>query len=449
MKKILPILWILILIGAGFITYTLVIKEGAPDNPATQDPTSEDPTQEETAPPPKRTSETYSSLVTKGDELFEDELYEKALRKYQGALVSHPTSLEALYKIGQTYLKNNDPVRARGFFEKVRDNTNSVEINVLIGRTYLNEREIETAKEHFSKLSNKEPEVMFYRGILAILYKNNETGKSIFEDLAPKNKKAQLFVDAFNYFEANRDGKQPHIDTLLAKAMIDSEEYAASIPLLFTAINSQNDYRDAWTLLGYSYLKIGQNQDAIDALLQAKTLDPERPEVLFFLGMAYAIEDRFEDSIYYLEKAKKAGFQPQIQLEQKLADIYIIQEEYDKAVKTLDKVTKLNPSDLSIFEKAVQISIEKLEEPKKALYFAKKAVENHPEEALSYDLRGWALITQGEYDDAKADLVKALEMDPDLPQTYKHIGLLFAKQGQPDIAQKYYLKADITSPQSP
>ena len=434
MKQLVTTLWILIIAGALFISYSFLIApnidndDKQPETPSTQQPQT-----------PAEKNENYSTLIRTGDDYFENDFFTEALAEYKKALTRTPESKEALFKVATTYLKDNKPERAREFLLQLRESHPSTEIDVLIGRSYLNQRDVEQAKTHFESLDYKDGNVKFYRGIIDILYKKYDAAKESLN--GTEDIRAKILLQAFAITESTSEPQTSYTDTLFAKAFIDAEEYEAAIPLLFNAINSQNDYRDSWVLLGYAYLKTGKYDDALDSFLQAKTLDPEKPETLFFLGITYAVQDKLDDAIFYLEKAKIAGFEPEVQVRQKLGDIHLLQEEYDKAVKEYEKVTLLNPSDITIFTKAVWASIEKLDKPHRALGFGERAVIEHPDEAMSYNLRGWSYVAMGDYDKAKADLTRALELDPNLPSAYLNIGWMFEKQGELKIAKEYYKKA--------
>ena len=262
------------------------------------------------------------------------------------------------------------------------------------------------------------------------------------------------------------------LEAILAKAFIDVEEFAASIPLLFEVIELQNNYRDAWIMLGYSYLQTGKTADALDALKQAKTLDPEKPETLFFLGITYAVQEDYEQAIEYIENSVTAGFQPEDIANQKLADLYLIQKDHDKALESYTKTIENGVADMNIFTKSVWICIEKINKPHRAIQMAKAAFKQFPEEAASYSLLGWGYVAAEEYDEAKEYLITALEMNPNLDSAYLNLGWMYEKQNLDHIAKEYYkkayslgsgnsianlaavrfnniLKADITSPYSP
>ena len=510
MKKALTLFWILIVLGGGFLLYDNFVTKPAEEEdfskPTFNIPsTSTTPLQDEIA---KETSEnkTYSSIIKEGDQYHNNGYMEEALTAYKRALTANPNSKEALYKIGLTYLEDNKPAEAKLYFEQLKELHDNIQIDVLIGRTILNERKIEEAKIHFDKLATENPtdeEVLYYKAIILLLYQNHEEALSELEALAklqtstepptepeasietespaappvepetnPLKGKTQTLINAYHEFSLHKEGKVQHLEAILAKALIDVGEEEASIPLLYNIIKTQNNYRDAWIMLGYSYLQTGKVEDATDALLQAKTLDPEKPETLFLIGLTHAVREQFDDAIQYFEKAIEVGFEPRSIIDQKLADIYLIKGEYEEALEAYTKIIELDLADSNIYTKAVWICIEKLGKPQRAIGLGERLIKLDPEEAVGYSLRGWAFVADDNYPRAQEDLITALQIDPGLDSAYLHLGWMYEKQDSTQTAKEYYkkayglghgnsianlaairfnnlLRADITSPFSP
>lgn len=436
-KKLLVTLWIIIFIAGGFLTYNYIAPKAAIDTA----PTDTNPNQNLQFSDKDIKDQNFSNLLAQGDKFFEEEGYKDALTYYMAALKKYPESGQTLYKTGLTYLADNNPEKARGYFEQLKtlSKTQDPRIDVLIGRTYLNQRKAEEAKKYFESLSYDNEDVKYYRAIIDILYKNHDKAKEALKSLT--SEKAKILMNAYNDFDANRGGLPAHRDTILGKALIDVKEYESAIQVLFNAINTNNGYRDAWILLGYSYLKTEKYPDALDSLLQAKTIDPEKPETLFFLGMTYSLQNRYEDAAFYFKKAKTAGFEPQIQVIQKLADSYMILKDYENAVSEYSEIIDINPEDLTIFTKAIWICIEKINKPQRAIGLAEQALKAHPDNAISYNLLGWSFVAYGDYERGKENLEKALTLNPDLADAYLNIGWMFEKQEDLDSAAKYYEKA--------
>jgi len=451
MKKFTTILWLIILTGLGFLLYDNLGPTPSEEKPSEKiqvQTSNKTDLQKETEKELSKTNKTYSSLVRDADKFKENGYYQEAIASYKEALATNPDSAEILYKLGLAYYENNLPAEARLYFQQTKEIKDSTELEVLIGKTYLDNREVEEANTHFNALTADDENIKYYRAIIKLLYKDYEGGKEDLNTLASAENtsketkdKISLYTKALENFETYKEGKPEFMEALLAKAFIDSGEFGASIPLLYDVIKIKNNYRDAWIMLGYAYLQTGKTDDSINAFQQAETLDPNKPQTLFFLGLANAINDKYDDAIDYLKKASESGFEPKSLIEQKLADIYIIKEQYDKALVSFENIKKDGIIDKNIYTKAVWICIDKLKKPAKALAFAETLLKSMPEEAVSYNLRGWAYVAYGDYDKAKDDLIKALKIDPKFDSAYLNLGWMYEKMDMTATAKEYYKKA--------
>jgi tetratricopeptide (TPR) repeat protein len=219
--------------------------------------------------------------------------------------------------------------------------------------------------------------------------------------------------------------------------------------LLWDILKEKRDYRDAWIILGYSYLKLEAFNEAIDALEEAKRQDPEKPETLFYLGLAYAGNGQLSEAIDILELALSNGYEPSIHVEQKLAELYFQSEDYEKASKKYEDVISLNPSDINYFIRPIYIYIDKLQNPEKALSLAEKANLHHPDNAMSYNLLGWAYVANHDFINAKKNLEKSLELNESFDAPYLNMGWMYEKQGNYERAKLFYKKAFDVGTNSP
>jgi len=457
MNKFLKFLWIVIITGTAFLAYHYLrpdtaIEDGIIENkiPTSSTTQLQDEIQKEV-----EEEKTQSDFIVEGDNYREKGYYQEATTAYKKALSQNPNSIQALYKLGLTYFEDNQLIEARLYFQQLEEIQKSTQIDLLIGRTYINKEDMQKAITYFDELPNENIEVKYYKAILKILQKkhteatteltalkellNTEGPEKDFNDTL--RAKIDVFLETYQAISLNRDAKAQHVEALLAKAFIDAGEYSAAIPLLFDTISLQNNYRDAWVMLGYSYLQTGKTDDALDALLQAKILDPKKPETLFFIGITYAIQEKYDDAINALEQAKKAGFEPSTLVEQKLADLNLIKKQYDKALQSYLNIIDSGIADINLYTKAIWICIEKENKTHKAIQIAEKTVEQFPNEAISFSLRGWAFVANGDYDKAKENLITALEMDPRLDHAYLNMGWMYEKQNIRDLAKEYYKKA--------
>jgi len=447
MKKFLITLWVIIIVS--IILITLHFTKPQSDQLENKLPVS---TNLNTGIKRNINLATNGNYEKVGDDFLNQDDFSNAIANYEKALEQNPNSIDLMLKLGDTYLQNNQTDDARNLFNNaLKTKPDSIDVNIALTRTYLAMREIENAKKTIWNLDDKNLRAKYYKGIIAILYKNFDGAKKIFEDVknsTPKPEQSlldnnQKFLDAFQNFSYYKNSEPIFLELLLSKAMTATNEYQAAIPLLYDILNSKNNYRDAWIVLGYAYLNINKPSDAIDALTQAKDLTPEKPETLFYLGLAYFAKDDIDKAIYYVEKADQQGYEPKDQINLKLGDLYLLKKEYKKSADNYESVIAKNPKNIDIFVRAVWLNIEELDHPEKALSLSQKALETHPNDAMSYNLLGWSYTAIGNYDEAKKNLDKAIGMNPNLDAINLNYGWLFEKSGDSTQAKEYYKKAYV------
>lgn len=469
MKKILALLWIVILTGTVFISIRFFKPNSAPqDDAKLTDPTiattaidipkiTEEPIKavvEEKIVreiPAEVEGKSYQELITEADDYLSKLYIDKAIKTYIKALALNPNSADSLIKLGKAYLQNNQTAQAKEKFALAATLEPTNYAQVLLAKANLDLRETEEAKKIIWALDETNAQVKYYKGIISILQKDHETAQKLFDQIIKSNppassdlrEKSQKYLTAYTTFSYFKESEQVFLNLMLAKVMTDTDESQAAIPLLFSIINEKNNYRDAWLVLGYAYLKTGQANEAADALLQAKALNENDPKTLFYLGLAYFANQDIDSAILYIEAADKAGFEPKDQIKLKLADLYLIKNDYKKSAKNYEEVLVLNPKNIEIFVRAVWLNLDKVDQEEKALALAESALKHHPKNAMSYNLVGWAQTTLGNYDKAEEFLDKALAMNPKLDAANLNYAWLKQRQGKTETAKEYYKKAFI------
>ncbi|MDD3861754.1 MAG: tetratricopeptide repeat protein [Candidatus Gracilibacteria bacterium] len=451
MKKTITILWGIIIIGSIFIAINIfspdridlkdkintVIKT-TQENKIPADSSSEKPTQ------------TYEKHLELGDKYFSIKNYKLAIENYRYALQRNPENITPYIKLGETYIKNNEPTKAYDYFLKaLKINSESSAAQIGVIQAFLNTRQFEKARDYLVTLDQDKIETKYYNAIILTLFKDFAKAEKLFKEIiATKEYKnallteySQKFLDKYKNFASYKEGDPLFLETLISKALTETEQYEASIPLIYDVINQKPNYRDPWIILGYAYLKTGKIGDAIDAFSNAQTRYPDKPETLFFLGISYFANNNLERAAYYLEEADKKGYAQKNILNMKLADIYMHQKKYEESAAKYDEILKTNSGNTDIFNRLIWIHIEKLNNPEKALDLAQKAVKDFPDEAMSYNLLGWAYIATNDFEKAKENLQKALEMDENLDAIYINIGILYEKLEMPEKAKEFYYKA--------
>lgn len=426
----------------------------APASPLLNDQEIDTLAQEESQLPAELTdnkvsrNKTYEEMVNRAKELENNGFPSLAVAQYQEAYKKDPSNSAPLYEIGKIYLRTNNYGKAEEIYtDLVSKEPENINAKIYLGKAYLGERKISEAQKIFNGLTSQTQTVKYYQGIIAAYYGEHDRAQQLLnetvqiggnEDLT---KKANNFLSAYNEYQFNVESPTIHLKVLLARSFNQCGEYEMAIPLLFEVTKEKLDYRDAWILLGYAYLQTNKFQDAIEALERAKILDNQKAETLFYLGIAYYNVNNFKLAEENLLKAKEYNFEPQILVDQKLAEVYLELKNYPQSAASYEKVLALNSQDVNYYIRPIYIYLEQLNQPEKALALAEKAAADHPNIAMAQNLMGWTLIYNNQLDKAEAHLKLAMALDSALDATYLNFGILYEKQNQSDKALLFYKKA--------
>ncbi len=391
---------------------------------------------------------TYAQRMKKGDDYVKNGMISLAFNEYIAANQIEPENPEPYLKIGKLLFEKQDYPRAQEIFQQLlsRDADN-LEANIYLVRSFMMQRKPEKAREVLNTVAGESQSKHYYNGILQTYFgeydnakKSLNAGISLNTDPA-LTEKAKKILSAFEEYNTNQGSQEIFLKTLIAKNFNQVGEYAMSIPLLFNVVKEKKDYRDAWILLGYAYLNMSDTKNAIDALEEAKKLDGNKPETLFFLGLAYHSNNQKELAAQLIEQAVQKGFEPKIQAQQKLAEIYLELKEYEKSAKKYESVLAINDTSIDYYVRPMWIYIDELNQPGQALNLAQKALVKYPDNAMAHNLMGWAYFAAEDYQKSRDALTKSLELDPSLSAAYLNLGKLYERLVQLDTAKEYYRTA--------
>lgn len=390
-------------------------------------------------------AQTYGEHLKRGALLYEKGYSTLALAEYEQAATLQPNIALPLVEMGDINFELQDFINAKIDYERaIAIDSNSLSAKIGLAKTYLATRKVEDAKAVLDSIAVHNQTSKYFLAMTLSYIGDHENAKNIFNEVIQLGTSQILssyalnFINAYREFDSYQAGQTVHLKTLLGRAFIHSKEYEIAIPLLFDVIKEKKDYRDAWILLGYAYLSSDKYQDAIDALATARKLDPEKPQTLFFLGLAYYGMHDYSSSISYLELAKKNGYEPASYIDQKLAELYLNLQEYEKSANSYENLLVRNDNSIDYFIRPIWIYIDKLNQPEKAITLAEKAVKKHPSNAMSYNLLGWAHLGAGQLMSAQMYLDRAHTMDPNLDATYLNYGKLYQQKGETQKALSNY-----------
>ena len=394
-------------------------------------------------------TKSYEELMKKAEVYFENGLYDLAIDSYTQASQKAELNKQPLLKIAAIQLLQKEYEKTKELSLHILDiDEHSGLAKLYLGQAYIGLEEFNNAKETFDSINSDDQKVQYYQGIMALFFEQYERGRGLLEAASKKTtanetiaRYALGFVNAMNEFDRYDAGLNSHLRVLIARGFAQANQPHLAKEVIWPVLEERRDYRDAWIILGYSYLRLNQYQDAVDALEEAKQQDPEKPETLFYLGLAYASNDQPEEAIEELNQAVENGYEPKIHAEQKLAELYFLIENYEDASEKYEDVISINASKIDYFVRPIWLYIDKLNEPKKALALSEKALLHHPGNAMSYNLLGWSQIANKDYINGRESLKKAISLQEDFDAPYLNLGWMYEQQNKFDKAKMYYKKA--------
>jgi tetratricopeptide (TPR) repeat protein len=451
MKKILTFLIILVLlVFTASAFYVFEIPPFNPGGPFIPPEIPETIDEEEVSIPETGVARpnSYEDHLNKAALLKQNGYNALAITEYQAAARMDPAKITPLIQTGIIYLEENDYLKAKVSFEEaLKIKPDNLTTKIYLVKTLIAQRELIEADKIIISIRVHNQESKYYQALLRAYFGDHAKAKSLLNEVINLNSTSEIaenagkYLAAYDEFDFNLGGQNTHLKTLLGRTYAQTGEYQLAIAILFDAIKEKKNYRDPWIILGYSYLNINKFPDAIEALEEAKKLDPQHPKTPFYLAIAYQGIGDLDRAIQNLELARNNGYEPRIQIEQKLSEIYLQQKEYEKAAQSYENLIALNNEDINQFIKPIWIYIDRLNQPFKALELANKALAAHPEDPMGFNLVGWASVGADDFENARKYLDKALSLNPKLDAVYLNYGTYYEKQGNYKEAAKYYKAA--------
>ena len=350
-----------------------------------------------------------------------------AEKEYQAAVASQG-GLPALRKLVLAQLQRRDMVGVRETIRTLKaagarpEDTNLIE-NIVLLRT----GEIVQARARLAQATDS-PHKHYGLALLAIIEGNHEQARAELAEVVNGwepvlRSNAKVLQGAYEEFALFPESSNLHLITLLARALAQVQECELALPLLNQVTREKDDYRDAWIVQGYCELTTERSEQALASLEHAYNLNPEKPEIQYFLARTYAALGKHDEAITFLQYALENGFTPKSELRRLLAREALTKGDAVLALAQFDALTEGEDATLESFEGYVSTALA-LDQKDQALAKATAATVKFPEDANAWDLLGMAAEAAGKKEEARTALNKALELDPYLTSAKERLDQL-------------------------
>ena len=340
-----------------------------------------------------------------------------AEKEYQ-ASVKAGGGLAALRKLAQAQMQRRDMKGVRATLSKMKSSgARQEDLLLLESILHLRSGELQEARKLLEGAEDS-PQKHYGLALLSIVQGNHDIAipelEKVMNGWEPVLRSyARTIKSAYDEFSLFQDGSNIHLITLIGRALAQVQECELALPLLIQVTTNKNDYRDAWIVQGYCELITERPEEALASLEAAYNLDPQKPEIQYFLARAYNALYEYQNAITFLEYAIQNGFVPESEVRRLIAENALELGDSPLALDQYDAMTESNDATIESYNGYISaaIALGKLEE---AYTKAREATERFPEEPTSFELLGDAAIALERTDEAKVALEHALELNPHL-----------------------------------
>jgi len=343
---------------------------------------------------------------------------------WQGAEKEYRQSVDAdggvmaLKKLVTAQLQRRDIAGAEGTVERLRrEGARAEDILLLDVSIALRKNEPDAAKDLLSEAGDS-PQKHYGAALLAIVSGDHATAqeelKAVEAGWDPVLRaQARTLLSAYEEYDLFPESTATHLLTLLSRALAQVQECEIALPLLTNVTAQQDDYRDAWIVKGYCELVTERYEPALASLERAYALDPEKPEIQYFLGRTYAALKDYKNAETFLQYALRNGFQPEREVRRAIAASALASGNTSLAFDQYRELATASGSDLASIEKFVGLALQagKNDEAHAA---AVSATERWPDSGKAFSLLGYSAAAKDLKDEARTAFTKALELDPTL-----------------------------------
>ena len=352
--------------------------------------------------------------------------YLNTVNLYLEAYAIEPSRIELLESAGRYALQLENKDKAKSIFKDLseQDPFQSSYLNIY-SELAIQTKNFEEAITHIQKLINDNGDSSLLKSKLGILYHssgNSKKGEEVLKVLFDKNElNGQHSLALFEIYFDNKDNINAAkvSDRMIASlpedwrgyysrslVFMDESDYESAVSILAPVSDTFSNIFSVQYILGLCYSRIKMNDEAIDFYNRALTISPNSINVLHSIAILY-------DDI----------------------------GEWVKSDKIYDQLIDNDPKDAQAFNNYAYSLVERNKDLKRALVYAKKAVELEPKNPSYLDTIGWAYFKMDDLKRAKKYIRQSIDIQDDNSVVLEHFGDILMKSNDSVNALFYYKKA--------
>jgi len=404
------------------------------------------------------------SKVLKGKILIQKNNLQDAITLFQELVEDDPNSTEYNFFLGRALLRKNRTKEGLSFISKTLDlNPNHLEARMIVASNHFRNRDLFLAETEIQKVLEKRPNNYNANILLGNIHaarKNMDKARTVYQKLikmAPGNPAA--------YY---RLGLVSRIQNKPTEALKNFNQALELNPMLmdvftqFIAVHAQNkEYKKAIQLCDSHIQKVEKAPLAVSIILnlKAKLLFDGKHMEEGKQALALAIEKNPAYVTPYMTLARihnnEGNVDQAIDLYKTLirnrpdqapphsllGTLYEKQSKFDLAETHYKKAIEINPDFIPALNNLAFLYAEQNKELNKALELAKQAREKTGSVTAIMDTLGWVYFKKELYPSAVEEFKTCIEKEPKNPIFHYHLGLAYNKLWKYDQAKAALTKA--------
>ncbi len=362
-------------------------------------------------------NQTQSLTALKQGELFELQGRLKEAEDAYKRGVDGNGGIAALRKLAAIQLKRREFDAALASVDAwKRQGGDEKETTFMEGAIALHAGKTAQAKSTFDQIGSL-PEGHYGLGLAAIVEGNNDEAKHQLTTAAKDGDgvlrtQATSLLSAYEEFALFPESPQTHLTTLISRALAQVNECEIALPLLAGVVSTQDRYRDAWTVKGFCEFSTERYKEALASLERAYALDPQKPEIQYFLARTHHALGDTQNAITFLQYAIVNGFPSQRDARQLLAQYAVESNNPAAALDALAAVTQQNDADLASFQSYIELALKTPGSENDGYQAAQRALKKWPDDPLALTLMAESALATNHIDQARQNIQSALSIDP-------------------------------------
>ncbi|PIP65352.1 hypothetical protein COU77_03025 [Candidatus Peregrinibacteria bacterium CG10_big_fil_rev_8_21_14_0_10_49_16] len=363
---------------------------------------------------PSASQETAVFHLRKGDIFALQGEWSAAKKEYEEAVRKHG-GIPALRKLAQAELQLRNISNVRNIVQQLRqEGAREEDILLLESIVLLRTGEL-TKVQNYMTHAPDSPHKQYILSLLALIQGKHEQAQSYLQQTAigwepTLRTYASIIQSAYDEYALFPESPPLHLTTLLSRALAQVQECELALPLLAQVVQQEENYRDAWIVQGYCELTTERVSEALISFERAYALDPQKPEVQYFLGRTYAGLGNTESAMTFYQYALKNGFSPEKEVRIRLAESAMQAKQFEDALLQYTTLLSGNDASPDLVASYVDVALQtgKLDE---AYLLMQEAAVSWPNDAAVLAGLGEIALRLGKTEEAKKVLEKGLALD--------------------------------------